>query len=398
MAPTPLFRAQLAKANPRNRKKKGDTAAQSFIFKCYAFGEEGVTKDEAAGFKYCRMAAEGGHTPSQICMASAYVHGRCGVERDERKATAWFLRAAKDGGDPAAQYHTALRFGEGKGHDAPNATEAFRWFQAAANQGHIFAQHCLGNFYEQGVGVPKNEALALEAWRKCAQQEIGDAEESMQSCYGSTGCPCGCQARASSWACKAWGSTRACKANAHYRIGNCYSHGGNGVNKDLAMAMQWWTKGEEQGCIISRVAIGEIHVMGCVAEERVPFDAFDRDVPLGMKHLKAVAALRGGKEYKELDPAEGHAVRVAEGMILTFSENKPCVGCGRTEARKLCSGCLNADRTNKVRYCGEACQLVHWRHRTAPHIAECGCPPVTYTAAQRREFLARMNRVGQGTL
>jgi TPR repeat protein len=84
--------------------------------------------------KWYRMAAEGGNTKSQVNLAGLCARGE-GVERDQRKASAWFLRAAEEGGDADAQYYTAQRYRSGTGHDAPNMKEAKGWYQAAVKDG-----------------------------------------------------------------------------------------------------------------------------------------------------------------------------------------------------------------------------------------------------------------------
>jgi TPR repeat protein len=74
MAPSPLFRARLAQA------ERGDIQAQVFVSGCYYRGKEGVTRDLALSFMFCRMAAEGGHTLCQMDLALRYSAGE-GVER-----------------------------------------------------------------------------------------------------------------------------------------------------------------------------------------------------------------------------------------------------------------------------------------------------------------------------
>jgi hypothetical protein len=51
MAPSQLFRARLAQA------ERGDIQAQAFVGTCYYLGKEGVTRDFALAFRFCRMAA-----------------------------------------------------------------------------------------------------------------------------------------------------------------------------------------------------------------------------------------------------------------------------------------------------------------------------------------------------
>jgi TPR repeat protein len=330
MTPSQRFRAKLAKA------KKGNTEAQAFVKDCHFFGLEGVTKDLTLAFKFCRMAAEGGDTDCQCNLAVCYDTG-AGVERDETKATAWFLKAAKEGGNAAAQFYTAKRYKLGFGHDAPNMKEAVKWLQAAIAQGHAAAAFYLADCYADGDGVKKNPGLALKLWRKCAQHDDATAACDIP------------------WV-----------AAAHHNIGNCYWDGSNGVEVDMAMAMQWWTKAAEMGSKPAQHTIRQIYLMGFLGE-LAPFGTFDRDVPHGMKNLKALI-----DQKCEAEAGDAADISKAEALIRDFHAAKSCMGCGSAKARKLCSGCLyHADHT-KVRYCGEACQRIHWRHQTASHKAKCG--------------------------
>ena len=117
--------------------------------------------------------------------------------------------------------------------------------------------------------------------------------------------------------------------------------------------------------------IGVIHLAGFVQD--LPPGTFDRDVPLGVKHLRgALIAVAAIQNERDLIAAEAAAKSKAEALMSDFHSAKSCMGCGAPKARKLCSGCLYHHPSTKVRYCGEVCQLVHWRHQTATHKAECG--------------------------
>ena len=85
-----------------------------------------------------------------------------------------------------------------------------------------------------------------------------------------------------------------------------------------------------------------------------------------MKYLRAVIA---GAAYAA-------TISKAEALIRAFHAAKSCMGCGRPKTRKLCGGCVDAGHA-KARYCGKACQLIHWRHQTASHKAECGSRATT---------------------
>jgi TPR repeat protein len=339
MAPSQGFRALLAQA------ERGDIQAQAFVSGCYYHGDEGVTRDLALAFKFCRMAAYGGDITSQMSLAEHHSEGE-GVERDERKASAWLLRVSKEGAHGSssaeAQCQTAVRYQQGLGYDAPNMKESIKWYQAAVAQGHAGAQLHLSFYYDRGDGVPKNPGLALKLWRKCAQHhELGDAK-----------------------------GYEYAVAAAHHMIGNSNFVGSNGLVVDLSVAMQWWTKAAEQGDIISQCTVVESSLMGF--SELAPVGTFDRDVPRGMKNLRAAIDQKseaGGAAYAP-------AISKAEALIRAFHAAKSCLGCGRAKTRKLCGGCVDAGQA-KARYCGKDCQLVHWHHPTASHKAKCGSRAAT---------------------
>jgi hypothetical protein len=98
--------------------------------------------------------------------------------------------------------------------------------------------------------------------------------------------------------------------------------------------------------------------------------AFARDVPLGMKYLRGLLAV-AEREREDEDESEAAAISEAAALLDDFLTDKSCMCCGSAKALKLCSGCLDFDHT-KVRYCGEACQLIHWRQQSASHKAKCG--------------------------
>jgi hypothetical protein len=154
-------------------------------------------------------------------------------------------------------------------------------------------------------------------------------------------------------------------------LGTAIVLGLNVLKVDMPMAMHLWTKAAELGCVLSQDTIGEIYLLEY--DDDVPVGTFDRDVPLGMKYLRALTLAERECEEDEDDAA---AISNAEALICEFHADKSCMGCGSATARKLCSGCLDFDLT-KVRYCGEACQRIHWRHPTASHKAERGSRAAT---------------------
>ncbi|TGV06746.1 sel1 repeat family protein [Alcaligenaceae bacterium 429] len=60
---------------------------------------------------------------------------------------------------------------------------AREWFEKAAEQGLAQAQFSLGVMYDQGRGVPQNDAKAFEWYEKAAQQGDVDAQLSLGVMY-----------------------------------------------------------------------------------------------------------------------------------------------------------------------------------------------------------------------
>ena len=60
---------------------------------------------------------------------------------------------------------------------------AREWFEKSAEQGLAQAQFSLGVMYDQGRGVPQNDAKAFEWYEKAAQQGDVDAQLSLGVMY-----------------------------------------------------------------------------------------------------------------------------------------------------------------------------------------------------------------------
>ena len=65
--------------------------------------------------------------------------------------------------------------------------EAFRWFKAAAEQGHAEAQYRLGICYDNGKGVKQDYKEAIRWYKAAAEQGHGQAQfflEFLERIYG----------------------------------------------------------------------------------------------------------------------------------------------------------------------------------------------------------------------
>lgn len=69
-------------------------------------------------------------------------------------------------GDKVAQNYMGEIYGRSWGQIKPDYIQAAKWYRKAAEQGNSRAQNNLGFLYEQGLGVAKNNALALKFYRQ----------------------------------------------------------------------------------------------------------------------------------------------------------------------------------------------------------------------------------------
>jgi len=92
----------------------------------------------------------------------------------------------------------------------------------AAEQGNSKAQYDLGTMYFKGVGVSKDDAEAVQWYRKAAKQKYADAQ---------------------------------------FSLGEMYYHG-NGVTQDYGEAERWYRMAAEQGIVLAQYSLGKIYAKG----------------------------------------------------------------------------------------------------------------------------------------
>ena len=79
------------------------------------------------------------------------------------------LRRLAEQGDADAQYNLGVMYDNGEGVPEDNA-EAVKWYRMAAEQGHAGTQFMLGLMYAYGDGVPEDDAEAVKWYRMAAEQ------------------------------------------------------------------------------------------------------------------------------------------------------------------------------------------------------------------------------------
>ena len=107
----------------------------------------------------------------------------------ERTESEWeeACRLAEQG-DACAQSQLGLEYLYGPGflggHDedaGQDWAEGERWLRKAAHQGFAKAQYHLGYLYDQGRGLPSNDAEAVRWYQKAADQGHYEAEISLEN-------------------------------------------------------------------------------------------------------------------------------------------------------------------------------------------------------------------------
>ena len=118
------------------------------------------------------------------------------------------------------------------GESFQNAREAFRKgdyktavreYRKAAEEGDALAQFSLGQFYEQGSIVPKNDTEAVKYYTMAAKNEHPDA------CY---------------------------------KLAKCYAEGLLGLQKNDTESAKWYERAAENGSFLSLIPLGNIYEKG----------------------------------------------------------------------------------------------------------------------------------------
>ena len=93
------------------------------------------------------------------------------------------FRPLAEQGDAKAQFNLGFMYDNGKGVPE-NDAEAAKWHRKAAEQGKAKAQTALGVMYRKGRGVQQNDAEAMKWFRKAAEQGDAYAQVNLGFMYG----------------------------------------------------------------------------------------------------------------------------------------------------------------------------------------------------------------------
>ena len=209
----------------RAAAEQGNATAQNDLGLMYRLGR-GVDQDKSEAVKWYRKAARQENPSAMFHLATSYYNGD-GVDIDDIAAYAWFLLAQKFGSQPATDATTRMQQEAGglqseafekigdmyqKGNDLPqSSTEAVNWYRKAAEDGAAPVQiklanlllqsqnasanygevrrlcekaanlhfpagsYCMGQLYEQGLGVGQDLPKAAKWFSEASSMGLGVA-------------------------------------------------------------------------------------------------------------------------------------------------------------------------------------------------------------------------------
>lgn len=233
--------------------QQGEATAQCWLGACCADGR-GVPVDKLTAVRWYEAAAVQGHPRAQSNLGACYGEG-VGVKKDIMQAVKWWeAAAAGPQAEAAAQYRLGVLHAtgiEGNAGDGAAASTvkvddnaAFRYFQAAAEQGFSAAHSWLGECYAEGRGCEQSEEHAYACFAAGAIEGDADAQYAVgMRLLNGKGVEVDKEAGAQ------WLELAASKGHARSqaRFGWCCANGEAGTGPDLTTAKRWWGMAAAQG-------------------------------------------------------------------------------------------------------------------------------------------------------
>jgi TPR repeat protein len=221
--------------------------------------------------------------------------------RGDYAAVRQLMRPLADAGNAKAQNYLGLLYDNGYGVPRDDA-RAVAWYRKAAEQGNAAAQYNLGRHYDNGHGVPQDDAQAVAWYRKAAEHGDAGAQTSLGAAYeAGRGVPQD-QAQAAEWYRKAADQEHPA---AELVLGNMYA-AGRGVPQDYVQAVDWFRRAADHGNAAAEYNLGYLYSEG-------------RGVP--QDDAQAVAWYRKGADqgYSGAETNLGAAYEAGRGVLQDFA-------------------------------------------------------------------------------
>src|SRR6266480_4793626 len=128
-------------------------------------------------FKLFSKASENNYSIAQVYLGKCYQAG-IGIKPSSYLAITCLYNAIKND-----SIYGQLYLGNLYENSIVTLNQAFYWYEKAANNGNLNGLYYLGNCYQFGKGIEKNENKAFEIYKKLAEQENVKALFALGYCY-----------------------------------------------------------------------------------------------------------------------------------------------------------------------------------------------------------------------
>ena len=166
-------------------------------------------------------------------------------------------RTSAEGGNPIGEtlLGNLYEFGDGIPKDE---IEAARLYRKAAEQGYATGQLDLGIKLQNGLGIPKNLVEAAHWYRMSADQGDADAQDRLGIMYDN-----GLGVPETLTEAVRWYQMSAAQGLSigQQHLGNSYEHG-RGVKQDYAEAGRWYRRAAEQGRLSAQIKLARLYELG----------------------------------------------------------------------------------------------------------------------------------------
>jgi TPR repeat protein len=190
----------------------------------------------------------------------------------------------------------------------PAEVKRFEESMAKAQKGDANAQTGVAIFYSLGMGVEKDDELAVFWWRKAAEQGEATAQSLLGLKYQEGRGVAKDYEKAAFWLRKA---AEQGMPQAQRFLGDSYQSG-QGVEKDMTQATFWWRKAAVQGNVIAQCNLGLCYATGRgVAKDEIEAYAYwnlagitnedaRHNLSILEKNMTSESRIQGQRRTKEL--------------------------------------------------------------------------------------------------
>ncbi|MBL0404276.1 sel1 repeat family protein [Microvirga aerilata] len=158
----------------------------------YEFARSALTYRDAAtddtrktAIERLRSAADRGHVKAAVAMGDALFLGN-GIAQSQADAMRWYQKAAESGSPTAYIRLGDLYAAHSSGMEAQRSLE---WYRKAAEANSAIAMVRLGKMFNEGRGVPQDQALAATWFSRAAAAGSGAAMVELSDLYSRAGGP-----------------------------------------------------------------------------------------------------------------------------------------------------------------------------------------------------------------